>query len=154
MRVVEATLVSRMANGIEVVQEEIPIGMTYLVDLDSIQKVAWLNRENGEATMTECIASVTPMLFFDGWYPTELLTWEGKAVRDGSGLKETERQSAMLKRMMARKEAGHHRGHPQEAILCALDEAMYIETALMAAEAENARLRGLLEKIDGGGHVV
>lgn len=63
-------------------------------------------------------------------------------------MKESERQDALLKRLMERMLDGSHRGQQQEAFMYALDECMALEVETMAALAENAALKKRIEELE------
>lgn len=64
------------------------------------------------------------------------------------GIRQTEQQDLLLKRISERIADGYRKGQENEGIKYILDECMQLETEARAARAENDVLRGLLAKGD------
>lgn len=69
-------------------------------------------------------------------------------MKNVSGLKDNERQKALIARINARVLEGAHEGKPGETTMYFLDECMQLEAEGLAAQIENDLLRGLLAKGD------
>ena len=69
MRIVKAKLIKRTTDdGLFEIEDDIPIGKQYLVDLDSMEKCFGRNTVKGVNWEKVIIYDV-----FGGWMPTELL---------------------------------------------------------------------------------
>lgn len=73
--IVTAILVKRITDdGLHEIHDNIPLGKKYQIDLSTIKKVDGYNHVKNISWKQREIVEVA----FDGWYPTELLMWEGK----------------------------------------------------------------------------
>lgn len=71
MHLVTATLVVRTVDGLGVIRDDVPLGKTYRVDLDSAQDCAWFNHGTQQRSLL-CVRDVDN----DGWLPLDLLRIE------------------------------------------------------------------------------
>jgi hypothetical protein len=69
--IVRAILISRVLDGVELIETSVPVGKRYLVDLDRRLPLHWINEERGAMRDLDCVPDVVN----GGWLPVELLSF-------------------------------------------------------------------------------
>jgi hypothetical protein len=79
MHLKKAMLVRRATgDGCEIVEDNVPLGKEYTVDVDSVDLLRHINRAFGVDKMRHCIQTYNPKTFeSEGWFVLECLEIQG-----------------------------------------------------------------------------